>query len=435
MKKTLVKFGLLLASANFIMAACSDYDSNDINTSTRINTDFSNKIRSYEDALKIAQASISMLNDSKTSTRGVSNTRKIDLDNSKKVVKFDTKTRSDLGVNDTLIYVFNFENNEGFALISASKKTEGLLAITEKGHCDPDTCSEINGFEDFLEYAKEYVAESINKSINNRIIDPTDPILETKDSVVNVSRSFVGPYVNVMWGQIFPEGELCPNYISGCANTAMAQIMSYFCYPTSILMTFVGESGNTQTLNWTNMKAHATGHHRFVCSSYDTHISISNLLRQLGEWNHSDYSNYNSTSTVTETYLCSTFTNLGYTVGNWQNYKGTIARSELNNQHLLFIYGGIDNFNYHDWVFDGYQTQIETIYVMNRTASLGWYFTGEQYTRTTYFNHFNWGWYGENNGYFNENVYNTALVNWPDTTNNNATYNLSYGVKILSVYH
>ena len=46
----------------------------------------------------------------------------------------------------------------------------------------------------------------------------------------------------------------------------------------------------------------------------------------------------------------------------------------------------------------------------------------------------NWGWYGENNGYFSENVYNTSQATYWDTLSNNANYNFCYLVKLLSVY-
>ena len=151
--KTKVFFYLAVA---IIIVACSNHESIDSVPMTPIKSSVNN-IRSYKDAIKIAQASISMLNDPKSSTRGELNTRKIDLDNSKKVIKIDAKTRFDLDINDTLIYVFNFEDNEGFVLVSASEDTEAVLAITEQGYYNPEEKSENEGFELFMGLAKNYV--------------------------------------------------------------------------------------------------------------------------------------------------------------------------------------------------------------------------------------------------------------------------------------
>ena len=131
-----------------IMASCTldpveNYDNQAVSTQKNAT------IRSYVEALEIAQNSISLL-DGAAKTRGTVNNRIIDL-SEKKVFKLDALTRTESNVNDTLIYVFNFENNEGFALVSASKATEGLLAITEEGYCNPDETSGIDGFDLFLE--------------------------------------------------------------------------------------------------------------------------------------------------------------------------------------------------------------------------------------------------------------------------------------------
>ena len=376
-----------------------------------------NSIRSYAEALKIAQEAIPILNKEAT-TRGESNNRKIDI-SEKTVIKLDIKTRAKNCSNDTLIYVFNFENNEGFALVSASPNTEGLLAITEKGHCDPSTRSNVCGFEIFLDMAKDYVANSGNRDL-----------IDYMDSV-STTYAYVGPYVTVKWGQTHPEGEFCPNGIAGCTNTAMAQIMSYFHYPSSISLTYSGRDKSSQNLYWSAMENHSTGHSVIVCGDTITHKSIGRLHRQLGELNNSTYGT-NGTNANTNL-IKPTFVTLGYTCGYWENYSGTSARSELNNSHIFLMRGVTSAEEGHAWVFDGYMTKTETHYEMVNYGS-GWVPTGEIHYRTSYYNHMNWGWYGENNGYFSENVYNTSQATYWDTLSNNANYNFCYLVKLLSVY-
>lgn len=387
--------------------------------------------RSFAEAVQIAQNSINMLEEDKAMTRGIAPVRKLNLkDGVKAFCKADTRSSEASSDNDTLLYVFNFENDEGFAIVSASRGTDGLLAVVEQGYCDPNIPSEIEGFEQFKEMAKEYVKRSLEQKEPEQLRIPEGPIIEYKDSIT-YSFSQVGPYVTVRWGQTYPEGEFCPNGIAGCTNTAMAQIMSYYNYPTSISLTYDG-SNTSQSLNWSNMKAHATGHALSSCSTSSTHKMIGKLLRELGQRNHSSY-NSGSTSTYSQTYAIPTFTNLGYTCGSWYDFTGFIVRNQLNNAHLILLKGSSTSSG-HNWVQDGYKTRVKTIRKMGRTATSGWFYTGEVTTLTDYFMHFNWGWYGNCNGYFAEGVYDASLAFSYDTGVHTATYSYS-NVKYLSVYH
>lgn len=425
---------VLFTTAIIMMAACSSQEFNDESPSSPPSSSICNKIRSYEDALKIAQASISMLNDSKSSTRGEINTRKIDLSNSKKVVKLDTKTRSDLGVNDTLIYVFNFENNEGFVLVSAYENTEALLAIAEQGNYDPDIKSRIGGFELFLNRAKQYVAFASKRYIEKRNCKGL-----LKDTIIHAYTT-IGPYINVKWGQLFPEGEFCPNGVSGCTNTALAQIMTYYQYPLGMGLTYPNADVSYQNFNWTNMKNHNSQNlhdkNSASCNNINAHEAIGRLLRQLGYMNESTYvivENPDSNYTSTNSYLHvgTTMGNLNYEVGTWQSYNGFTVRGLLDIQRLCFAKG-----NEHAWVIDGYKKDEITEYIMEliETSPRPLWSIVQQYDLGTfYYNHMNWGWNGDSNGYYAENVFNTSWPTSLDTGENDMIFS-TIDVDIISIY-
>lgn len=414
---------ILFFAVAIIIAACSNHEAIDSTPMIPIKST-TNNIRSYEDALKIAQASISMLNDSKSSTRGELNTRKIDLDNSKKVVKLDNKTRSDLGVNDTLIYVFNFENNEGFVLVSAYKNSEALLAITEKGHYVPNVKTPNEGFNLFIDMAKQYI---INRGSE---IDTTE--CEYVNEYI-YTHNYTGPYVNVKWGLTHPEGEFCPNGISGCTITAMAQFMSYYEYPQSIPLTYPDADRSSQTLNWSLMKSHSTQHTLQECSpnNVEVHTSIGRLCRQLGYKAGSNYSDPNATSTgIYSAAFCLEY--YGYQIGWWTDYSITGINDSLSNGKPLLISGRLNDGRGHTWILDGYDEIQYWIYAYEIKAdgSRILLFTNGPYSTMLY--HFNWGWYGQNDGYFNSNVFATDQAIFTDTNNNSISYNFDQGVVTLS---
>lgn len=182
------------------------------------------------------------------------------------------------------------------------------------------------------------------------------------------------------------------------------------------------------------MRLHSTGHDLSACSDTTIHNSIGRLLRQLGELNQSNYSNPNHTSTSSQTYPQTGLNILGYNYGSAGNYAGTFVRNELNNGHIFLTTGTTLSSQGHAWVFDGYITKTEIHYEMINKGP-GWVPTGETHNHISYYNHMNWGWYGNNNGYFSENVYNTSQATYWDTSINDHYYDLCYNVKYISVYH
>lgn len=420
---------LFVLAAALMMAACSKQESIESTPAIPTAKTSMSNMRSYEEALRIAENAIGMLEDSKSSTRSTEKCRKINLSENKVIMR-DAKTRGESGASDSLIYVFNFENNEGFALVSASKNTEGLLAVTEQGHCDPTTLSGIEGFDMFVDMAKEYVLAGMNSG----------SFEEIKDSTVYQSIYEKGPLVSVKWGQNKAEGEFCRNKKAGCANTAMAQIMSYYEYPTSIILTY--NNNNNINLIWNKIKSHSTEHLSTCCSDLSTHHSISHLLRELGKRDWSYYYTKEETNggkaytrTDIETYAKPTFENLGYSFKDFRDYDGSFVRNELLNNHIILISGELADETGHAWIIDGYRRELGTVFEMKKTNNSGWEYTGVSYPFDNNYNHFNWGWYGINNGYFLEGVYNTLNAYIYDDNKNYYNYNFRYSVRVASVYH
>ena len=423
----------IMLAAIAMMAACTtNEDEFDLTPEQPAKQPLS-EMRSFEEALQIAQNSISLLN-SGEATRA-SSIRKINLADFKAVMR-DASTRSSEGSNDTLMYVFNFEDNQGFAIVSASKSTEGLLAVTEKGYYDPEEGSNVESFNFFMEKARDYVAKA------PKLRFPPDlPIIESRDSFA-YEITTKGPYLTVEWGQEFPEGELCLNGLSGCTNTALAQIMSYYNYPTSIAINYPGADVSTQALNWTQMKAHQTGHELDSCQSQSTHLAISRLLRQLGEMNNSQYlvnSNIGGplTSTLSIMTLPQTLNTLLYTPAGWLLYDFNVIRNNLNAYHLLIVTGGSNKYGINfqmDWVVDGYIVNTTYHYVLvHPMGNINEWIIDSVTVTTDKLCHYNWGWYGDCNGYFASGVFDTQEATlYVGAAEHD--YDFCNGVNIIPVY-
>ena len=73
------------------------------------------------------------------------------------------------------MYVFNFNDEQGFAVVSANRQTEGLIAAVEMGSYDPAIPTGNPGFDTYMQMAKVYVA-------NTEVIEKEAKVTTTKSS-------------------------------------------------------------------------------------------------------------------------------------------------------------------------------------------------------------------------------------------------------------
>lgn len=389
----------------FVSLACLVGCTNDefLENGTYEGMSVSQETRTLEEAIQIAVDAAKMLDPANTRA---SAGRAVDRDGISFVLAPSTRAS---GTSDTLLYVVNYADEKGFAVVSANSNTTGLLAVTEKGtyRVGDSSYAENKGFSDFMDWAKEYARSSSGGiTIGGGGIELT----EYRTEIDTISKIYLEPKIEVQWGQTGIEGKYAPNGAAGCANTAMAQIMSYFCYPSQIAITYSGASVQSQTLNWQAMKQHKIVHYKQSCTATaEAHEAISQLHRQLGEISKSEYKGEGLLDASTETYMTNTrnaFLTLGYGVSNIMAYNDENLWGALAGEKLLFVSGvreytedGETKKAGHAWVVDGkYGFTIRTI-TWIKPANQGWKVQSERDTSSRYL-HINWGWDGSCNGLF-----------------------------------
>lgn len=105
------------------MFSCSEDKTDSGASYQRTKTVQGKSVRSVEEALSIASKAVNLIDG--LSTRA--SLREVDPKNVRIVLQ--TSTRSTTG-GDTLLYVVNYANEQGFAVVSANGDTDGLLAVT-----------------------------------------------------------------------------------------------------------------------------------------------------------------------------------------------------------------------------------------------------------------------------------------------------------------
>ena len=391
------------------------------------------QLRSYEEAKFIALQSISMLDsdyDNSVTTRGASSSRTLQDKDTYVVCVDPSETRSSESFdNDTLMYVFNFENNQGFAIVSAEKGTEGLIAVIESGHYNPSDTID-TGFRRYMTAAKLYISA-------NRAQENTEPNRAPKGFYYEIDTTAwcnIPARITVKWGQGGHEGQFFINHTSGCANTAAAMIMSYFEYPTLLEITYNGSPYTYRTLNWSGMKNY-----------------VGHLCRELAERAESIFYDDPNSTTTDPLMIRGTLSNFGYTVGNITSYQSLVntdtIKNHLSEGKLIFMYGYNNSNDGHAWIIDGYYgfTVHTCYYEYGFTNGLPDppVLMDEQY-HTHRYNHINWGYNGNNNGYFVDGVfsyYETAYSydsnHYVHTTTDPdliADYNFANSVYYFTIY-
>lgn len=412
------KISMILFVLCTVAYSCSN-DENDLLINETIANSPSN-LRTIEDAIDIAKKAKALAVPVQTR----STTNKVEIDDV--VCIKSTQTRSSVG-SDTLMYIVNFANDNGFAVISANPNTEDLLALVESGHFKESNHAN-DGFEMFMDYAKQYV----ETTAETRAITAREEQKLECDTIISRRQ----PKLSVNWGQTGCEGSLAPNGFAGCGNVAMAQVMSYFQYPSTLILTYDGNLSSIP-LNWSQMILADTKHPH--TSGTSCNQQIAKLLRQLGNLTESDYTN----PSFTNTYLYKVHTAYNqtflYNVSNICRYTGTDFSTPLSNNKLIHMHGETINsdnsISGHDWIVDGNLVlNITTTEWSKLFTETEWHILSES-TESRKYIHINWGWHGNNNGYFSTNVLSTNQAYSYDTPYNYNHYLFNTNLYYFEVKH
>lgn len=403
MKKPIYLFLLIVAS---VFVACEDsvtYPVQDIDSPAISES----ALRTPEEAIEIAsRAAIEYnCNPSRVMPRIV---------NTDNVITIGSNENSRSTSEDTLLYAVEYENNEGFALISASKATQPVFAVISDGTYHESLESDNPAFRDFLNKSKRYI--SVHDSIKFDTIHKREPIYREERTVL-VDEN-IGPKTkNLRWGQEYPEGTLFNNKLSGCGPTALAIALAYLQYPSNLSVTLNGTTTN-YSLNWSDLCQHTQSWtHRekdlgIDCCNASRHDMIARICREIGRRANADDSSEEGTGVQYPNLGNAAISILGtnHVSQNFQSYNNNLTRSAVKSG-IAIVRGPLQGSdNGHVWIIDGYKyySAIVRIYKSDPNVAV---IIGEsneelvdEYYETTYSVYCNWGWRGSCNGYYKADV-------------------------------
>ncbi|MDR0891123.1 MAG: C10 family peptidase [Mediterranea sp.] len=373
---------------------------------------------SYSEALQTLQKTLAEMEKSTEGTRAPYKEKKIVSHYTLGQPTGTTLTRSANGeVGSPYVHIFNFEDNEGFAILSGDKRTAPIFAITDTGTLPEGGVVDNPGLAVFLANAED----SYNFSIANYNNKATTRTLAT-DTVYSNWRLFIRKTKGLSfndWGQGFPYNDLAPvidgqKAYTGCVATATAIIMAFYEYPSS---------NDGYTYNWSDMVNQMQYPIDTDCSNPATRAQIARLFQQISISKNLDISfGIGADGSGTQSsYIPRTLRNFGYSNGgSYGGYNETTITNELMSGYIAAVSGyaaktvkkkkflGITistRTTYsrgHTWVLDALMKRERTRTILNNNTTIS------SDTETEYLVHCNWGWDGKDNGYYYSGAFNAT---------------------------
>ncbi len=301
----------------------------------------------------------------------------------------NVQTRS--GGDPACFHIFNFENDGGFAMVSADDRTTDIYAYSDHGHLNTaDNVLKNSGVSVFMEGAVAYYNHEIDTfGLRDSLIqNPIDgPIIDldqytTIDTIDFHRIACVAPMLTTNWGQRSPYNMFCPiidnsDTPTGCAPIAMAQIMAYHEYPTSV---------DGYVLDWTAIKSSDV-----VSYDDDYAPNVAYLIRKIGAVAGARYAPRSTpTSTVN---IIPTFEYFGYHSSELMLFDEDESLSSLSMHWPMYTRGANVNNDGHAWVVDGYDLYHKTAEYYNYFLYIENPFKTRILEEKVYM-HCNWGWNG-----------------------------------------
>ncbi|WP_418990836.1 C10 family peptidase [Alistipes sp.] len=385
----------------------------------------------YEEACQLAQIAIDMLeSDQKTRTAAG---RSIDEN---RVVRYTVKATRSEDPDDTLLYVFNFDGG-GFAVVATDRRVNSLLAVVDEGSYTPVRKTPRNVLSGF----DLYMNASLNLLEGLRAIPYAIPPQEPGRILIKhmpVQVTEVEPMIPVKWGTEFPYNGYCPMVSgvqapAGYAATAIAQIMTAYTLPKTMQLTYSGADAESVTFNWPGILQHIrTLGDKFDCPE---HRAIAQMCREIGQQLNTIYDKNSSTADFAAIPGC--LNHFGFAADPVSNYSYEAIRQSYENKGMVCMRGtAVDSGKTtdHVWVVDGIWHNITDTEIWFIPDSGGKGRLMERNRDIRKMTHCNWGFEGDRNGYYNQDIFDTAKYSSLDkgSTASLEAINFTQSLKIIT---
>lgn len=296
-------------------------------------------------------------------------------------------------------YVYNLGDNEGFVIVSGDERAKQILGYSNDGNFDIHTVSDnlkywLSVYEDELDFMTTLPTEET-------VLSPA--LKSTTEQSDDSFAPFIAPMVKAKWNQDAPYNYDCPvipgtanRSMVGCTAIASGQIMSYYQWPKT------GKGSLTQTIFNKSLTVD------FSKASYD--------WDKIRDFYSPTISVTNETAKAVAQFLYHVSFAIKTTYGESSGaYTKDMARALMD----YFDYDqNIQIYRRDYYTKDEWERLIKTELNASRPIHYAGYanelgsghaFVCDGYDENGLF-HFNWGWEGSSNGYFELSALSPGIV-------------------------
>lgn len=395
-----------------ILSGCAQYETIPVSS-----------IHSRTTAISLESATNDLINliqdiESHGTRDGMSQPRKI---GTAYTLSSQAKTRSDSTA--PLAYIINFENNQGYAIMSADERMPSLLCFVENGNLSPNDTIQNPGELIFLQGLDDYCQRKIKgfediERLDFKIAPHPEEMFDTGPYVTygpwENTVYKVGGYCPVKWGQRTPYNDYCPikkgeRTLAGCVAVAVGQLMATHKFPSF---------SNGYSYDWDAMTSSKWAYY----ISDDAQHQISRLMQQLGKKNNLNMDYGRKSSGAKFQHSMRTLSNFGYAnPGELIKYDISEITVDLKAGYPVLCSGFSHKTKFeiiditiaswlekgHAWLLHGLLERKRSFTLYNSDGSVA-----GSGIDTTYYPLCNWGWNGDKDGYYLSNVFDAC--NGPD---------------------
>lgn len=301
------------------------------------------------------------------------------------------------------LYIFNYDG--GFVVMAADDRAYPVLGYSDEGSLDPDN------IPDGMQYFLGHFGRQIQYAIDNDLVAEEEIVsqweLLRKEGITMRTRmeKSVNPILTTTWNQDYPYNYYAPacnsswignHCYAGCVATSMSQVMKFWNWPetgvgehsysTSTYGGTLSANFGEATYNWSIMP-NALG-----SQANDAALAVALLMYHCGVAVDMDYQPTGS-GAHTEDVAPALIDHFRYGAGAYMDNRDSYSKArwedmliEQLDRGIPMVYAGSGNGGGHAFNCDGYNN--------NRMF------------------HFNWGWSGMANNYFQIDALNTSNGNF-----------------------
>jgi hypothetical protein len=317
-------------------------------------------------------------------------------------------------------YVFNRGNNSGFVIVSGDDRAKEILGYSDTGNFNinslPSNFASWLGF--YQNEMKALMEQPEETTVTSTIQLSSSADVTTRQASYAAS---IAPLLgNIKWDQDAPYNNLCPlindttRSVTGCVATAMAQVMKYYKWPVK-----------------------GTGSHTYTSSSLSKSLT-ADFSTTTYDWDNMTETYSSSSTEAQKTAVATLMFHAGVAVN--MNYGESSSASSIDMAKALFTYFGYDSnlqsyqrdyYSSSEWI-DLIKTELNAsrpVLYAGQASDGGHQFVCDGYDSNGLF-HFNWGWSGSSDGYFELSVLNPGSFGIGGTSGGfNTSQNIVIGIQ------